>query len=33
MTQHMLNCYPEYFKAIMDGTKTFECRYNDRDFK
>ncbi|WP_444812245.1 DUF3850 domain-containing protein, partial [Streptococcus canis] len=23
----------EYFEAIMDGTKTFECRYNDRDFK
>ncbi|MFS5210726.1 DUF3850 domain-containing protein, partial [Streptococcus agalactiae] len=20
-------------EAIMDGTKTFECRYNDRDFK
>ncbi|HHL0747950.1 TPA: DUF3850 domain-containing protein, partial [Streptococcus agalactiae] len=33
MTQHLLNCYPEYFEAIMDGTKTFECRYNDRDFK
>ncbi|OHX26156.1 RNA-binding protein [Streptococcus iniae] len=33
MTQHMLKCYPEYFEAIMDGTKTFECRYNDRDFK
>ncbi|HFH6774530.1 TPA: ASCH domain-containing protein, partial [Streptococcus agalactiae] len=26
MTQHLLNCYPEYFEAIMDGTKTFECR-------
>ncbi|GAA0059368.1 MULTISPECIES: DUF3850 domain-containing protein [Streptococcus] len=33
MTQHLLNCYPEYFEAIMDGTKTFKCRYNDRDFK
>lgn len=33
MTQHLLNCYPEYFDTIMDGTKTFECRYNDRDFK
>ncbi|VEF93151.1 Domain of Uncharacterised Function with PDB structure [Streptococcus pseudoporcinus] len=33
MTQHMLKCYPEYFEAIMDGTKTFEYRYNDRDFK
>lgn len=33
MTQHLLNCYPEYFEAIMDGIKTFECRYNDRDFK
>ncbi|GAY70610.1 hypothetical protein FMV2238Y02_03340 [Streptococcus canis] len=33
MTQHMLKCYPQYFKAVKDGTKPFECRYNDRDFK
>ncbi|MGV3293834.1 DUF3850 domain-containing protein [Streptococcus pluranimalium] len=33
MTQHMLKCYPQYFEAVKDGTKPFECRYNDRDFK
>lgn len=33
MTQHMLKCYPKYFEAVKDGTKTFECRYNDRNFK
>lgn len=31
MTQHMLKCYPKYFEAVKDGTKPFECRYNDRD--
>lgn len=33
MTQHMLKCYPKYFEAVKDGTKPFEYRYNDRDFK
>ncbi|HEM6115816.1 TPA: DUF3850 domain-containing protein [Streptococcus suis] len=33
MTQHMLKCYPKYFEAVKDGTKPFECRYNDRNFK
>ena len=23
---------PEYFESIWDGSKTFECRLNDRDF-
>lgn len=31
--QHDLKCYPNYFEALKDGSKTFECRYNDRDFK
>lgn len=29
----MLKCHPEYFEAIKNGTKSFECRYNDRNFK
>lgn len=30
---HKLKILPEYFKAVADGTKTFEIRYNDRGFK
>jgi len=30
---HHLKTWPEYFKAIKDGIKTFELRKNDRDFK
>jgi hypothetical protein len=33
MKTHVLKTHPEYFQAIVDGTKTFECRKNDRDFK
>ena len=33
MTQHMLKCHTEYFEAIKNGTKTFECRYNDRNYQ
>ncbi|HEN7774865.1 TPA: DUF3850 domain-containing protein [Streptococcus agalactiae] len=33
MTQHMLKCSPKYFEAVKDGTKPFEGRYNDRNFK
>lgn len=33
MIQHMLKCHPEYFEAIKNGTKTFECRYNDRNYQ
>jgi Domain of unknown function (DUF3850) len=29
---HELKCWPEPFKAIQRGTKTFEVRKNDRDF-
>lgn len=30
---HALKTWPEYFKAIVDGTKTFEIRKEDRPFK
>lgn len=30
---HNLKCWPEYFRAIKDGRKTFEVRLNDRDFR
>lgn len=32
MTQ-ALKCLPIFFKAIIDGTKTFDVRRNDRLFK
>lgn len=30
---HELKIAPEYFKAVVEGVKTFELRYNDRNFK
>jgi hypothetical protein len=33
MKEHQLKTWPEYFKAIHRGEKTFELRNNDRDFK
>lgn len=31
--EHRLKILPEYFNAILDETKTFEVRKNDRDYK
>ena len=30
---HALKTWPEYYKAIEDESKTFECRKDDRGFK
>lgn len=30
---HHLRSWPHYFQPIFDGLKTFEVRYNDRDYK
>lgn len=32
-TAHKLKILPEYFQAVWDGTKTFELRKFDRDYK
>lgn len=32
-TEHHLKVLPEFFQALWCGDKTFEIRYNDRDFK
>ena len=32
-TIHELKTWPIFFEAILNGTKTFEVRYNDRRFK
>lgn len=33
MKTHSLKTVPYYFEALWDGSKTFEVRNNDRDFK
>jgi hypothetical protein len=30
---HVLKIHSEYYNAILMGNKTFEVRYNDRDYK
>lgn len=30
---HKLKILPKYFESILDGTKNFELRKNDRDYK
>lgn len=30
---HELKIYPKYFEKVLDGTKTFEARKNDRGFQ
>lgn len=30
---HELKILPKYFEAVRDGSKTFELRKNDRDYK
>jgi len=32
MKDHELKCWPEYFKFILTGQKTFEYRKDDRGF-
>lgn len=33
VTEHELKTWPDYFNHLVDGTKTFEYRRNDRGFK
>ena len=33
MTVHELKQQPRYFDCVVDGSKTFEVRKNDRDYK
>jgi hypothetical protein len=30
---HELKCWPPYYNAVLDGTKTFELRKDDRGFR
>lgn len=33
MSRHILKCAPPYFRAVWDGSKTFEVRLNDRGYQ
>lgn len=30
---HTLKCWPRFFISIVNGTKKFDLRFNDREFK
>lgn len=30
---HHLKCWPEFFRRVADGSKPFECRWNDRRYE
>ena len=32
-TIHVLKCWPQYYRAIESGAKTWEIRKNDRDYQ
>ena len=32
-TTHTLKVLPQYFKSLKNGTKSFELRWNDRNFQ
>jgi len=33
MTVHQLKSWPEFFGPLLDGSKNFELRKNDRDYR
>lgn len=33
MTHHKIKIWPEYFKEVLSGQKTFEVRVNDRNYQ
>ena len=33
VTVHILKCDKAWFQRVLDGTKTFEVRFNDRGFQ
>lgn len=33
MTRHELKCWPDFYKRVVSGEKTFELRKDDRGFR